>query len=97
MAATSRSQLLDDNKLLTLPSGERLALPPNVRVVFEVVSLKYATMVQCCNKLSALPFLIASSTLQATVSRCGMVCFAEATVTQQMAVARYLKLVRLAQ
>eukprot|EP01116_Phalansterium_solitarium_P005286 TRINITY_DN1679_c0_g1_i1.p1 TRINITY_DN1679_c0_g1~~TRINITY_DN1679_c0_g1_i1.p1 ORF type:complete len:4594 (-),score=1709.56 TRINITY_DN1679_c0_g1_i1:318-14099(-) len=35
---------LDDNKLFTLPNGERLALPSNVRIVFEVQDLKYATM-----------------------------------------------------
>lgn len=38
------NSLLDDNKLLTLPNGERLAMPPNVRVFFEVQDLKYATM-----------------------------------------------------
>eukprot|EP01096_Ripella_sp_DP13-Kostka_P011830 TRINITY_DN484_c0_g1_i1.p1 TRINITY_DN484_c0_g1~~TRINITY_DN484_c0_g1_i1.p1 ORF type:complete len:4631 (+),score=2721.08 TRINITY_DN484_c0_g1_i1:206-14098(+) len=37
------NSLLDDNKLLTLPNGERLALPSNVRVVFEVENLRYAT------------------------------------------------------
>lgn len=36
--------MLDDNKLLTLPNGERLSLPPNVRVMFEVQDLKYATL-----------------------------------------------------
>ncbi len=36
--------LLDDNKLLTLPNGERLALPNNVRIFFEVQDLKYATL-----------------------------------------------------
>ena len=35
--------MLDDNKLLTLPNGERLNLPSNVRVMFEVEHLKYAT------------------------------------------------------
>jgi dynein heavy chain 1 len=35
--------VLDDNKLLTLPNGERLNLPPNVRIMFEVEHLKYAT------------------------------------------------------
>jgi dynein heavy chain 1 len=38
------NSVLDDNKLLTLPNGERLALPPNVRVMFEVQDLKYATL-----------------------------------------------------
>lgn len=36
--------VLDDNKLLTLPNGERLAFPPNVRILFEVETLKYATL-----------------------------------------------------
>ncbi|XP_075239024.1 cytoplasmic dynein 1 heavy chain 1-like isoform X4 [Convolutriloba macropyga] len=35
---------LDDNKLLTLPNGERLAVPPNVRIMFEVQDLKHATL-----------------------------------------------------
>ncbi|KAJ1884501.1 dynein heavy chain, partial [Kickxella alabastrina] len=38
------NSVLDDNRLLTLPNGERLALPPNVRVMFEVETLKYATL-----------------------------------------------------
>lgn len=37
------NSLLDDNKLLSLPSGERLALPENVRILFEVDSLRSAT------------------------------------------------------
>ena len=36
--------MLDDNKLLTLPNGERLSLPSNVRIMFEVENLKYATL-----------------------------------------------------
>ena len=35
--------MLDDNKLLTLPNGERLGIPPNVRIMFEVKDLKQAT------------------------------------------------------
>ena len=38
------NSVLDDNKLLTLPNGERLNLPPNVRILFEVQNLKYATL-----------------------------------------------------
>ena len=38
------NSVLDCNKLLTLPNGERLSLPPNVRIMFEVQDLKYATL-----------------------------------------------------
>ncbi|KAG0320600.1 hypothetical protein BGZ99_004425, partial [Dissophora globulifera] len=38
------NSVLDDNRLLTLPNGERLSLPPNVRIMFEVDTLKYATL-----------------------------------------------------
>ncbi|ORX39193.1 dynein heavy chain, N-terminal region 1-domain-containing protein [Kockovaella imperatae] len=38
------NSVLDDNKLLTLPNGERLNLPPNVRVMFEVEHLRFATL-----------------------------------------------------
>ena len=29
---------------MTLPNGERLAIPSNVRILFEVETLKYATL-----------------------------------------------------
>lgn len=67
--AESLNSVLDDNKLLTLPSGERIPLPPNLRFVFEVDSLANATL--------------------ATVSRCGMVCFSEETVTAAMILRQY--------
>ncbi|KAJ9053275.1 dynein heavy chain [Entomophthora muscae] len=38
------NSVLDDNRLLTLPNGERLGLPPNVRVMFEVEDLRQATL-----------------------------------------------------
>lgn len=42
--AENLNSVLDDNKLLTLPNGERLSIPPNVRIMFEVETLKYATL-----------------------------------------------------
>ena len=38
------NSVLDDNKLLTLPNGERLSIPSNVKIMFEVESLKFATL-----------------------------------------------------
>ncbi|XP_065175263.1 cytoplasmic dynein 1 heavy chain 1-like [Sycon ciliatum] len=38
------NSVLDDNKLLTLPNGERISIPPNVRIMFEVQDLKFATL-----------------------------------------------------
>ncbi|EAR94592.2 dynein heavy chain, cytoplasmic protein (macronuclear) [Tetrahymena thermophila SB210] len=42
--AENLNSVLDDNKLLTLPNGERISIPPNVRIMFEVETLKYATL-----------------------------------------------------
>lgn len=41
--AENLNSVLDDNKLLTLPSGERLEIPSNVRIILEVDSLAQAT------------------------------------------------------
>nr|CAB3240292.1 cytoplasmic dynein 1 heavy chain 1 [Phallusia mammillata] len=38
------NSVLDETKLLTLPNGERLALPTCLRIMFEVQDLKYATL-----------------------------------------------------
>eukprot|EP00586_Coscinodiscus_wailesii_P014222 CAMPEP_0172510176 /NCGR_PEP_ID=MMETSP1066-20121228/226876_1 /TAXON_ID=671091 /ORGANISM="Coscinodiscus wailesii, Strain CCMP2513" /LENGTH=4214 /DNA_ID=CAMNT_0013289037 /DNA_START=123 /DNA_END=12767 /DNA_ORIENTATION=+ len=41
--AENLNSVLDDNKLLTLPSGERLSIPSNLRIILEVDSLAHAT------------------------------------------------------
>jgi dynein heavy chain 1 len=41
--AENLNSVLDDNKILTLPSGERLNIPENVRLIFEVDNLLNAT------------------------------------------------------
>jgi len=38
------NSVLDDNKIFTLPNGERIGIPSNVKIIFEVESLKYATL-----------------------------------------------------
>lgn len=36
--------VLDDNKILTLPNGERLNIPDNLRIILEVDQLNHATL-----------------------------------------------------
>ncbi|CCE61379.1 hypothetical protein TPHA_0A03000 [Tetrapisispora phaffii CBS 4417] len=38
------NSVLDDNRLLTLPTGERLNIPSNVKILFETQDLIHATM-----------------------------------------------------
>ena len=39
----SMNSVLDDSKLLTLVNGDRIAIPPNVRLLFEVEELSQAS------------------------------------------------------
>ncbi|KAI8587105.1 dynein heavy chain and region D6 of dynein motor-domain-containing protein [Geranomyces variabilis] len=39
----SLNTVMDDNKMLTLASNERIPLKPNMRLIFEIGDLKYAT------------------------------------------------------
>ncbi|KAI5952826.1 DYN1 [Candida jiufengensis] len=41
--AENLNSVLDNNKVYTLPTGERLVLPPNVTIVFETNSSEYTT------------------------------------------------------
>lgn len=42
--AENLNSVLDDNKILTLPSGDRLKIPDNVRIMMEVDTLANATL-----------------------------------------------------
>jgi len=39
----SLNSVLDDNRLLTMPNGERIQFGPNVNFIFETHSLKFAS------------------------------------------------------
>ena len=39
----SMNSVMDDNRMLTLASNERIPLKPHMRMVFEIRNLKYAT------------------------------------------------------
>lgn len=39
----SMNSVMDDNRLLTLPSNERIRLLPHMKMIFEIRDLKYAT------------------------------------------------------
>jgi dynein heavy chain len=39
----SMNTVMDENKMLFLTNGERIAIPPNMRLIFEVPDLNSAT------------------------------------------------------
>lgn len=41
--AETINSVLDDNKILTLPNGERIPFPPTIQLVFETDTLRFAT------------------------------------------------------
>ena len=94
------NSVLDDNKLLTLPNGERLNLPPNVRA-------KTSAILPYHSGLYLLPFSCSSFQLRvmfevqdlkfatlATVSRCGMVWFSEDVLSLDMIFDNFLSRLR---
>lgn len=74
--------LLDDNRLLTLPNGERIPLKDNTRILFEIDSLNHATpaTVSRCGSFNE-PFLLMIA---------GMVYFTAEVVTPQMVLQSFL-------
>ena len=50
----SMNSVMDDSRLLTLPSNERIRLLPHMKMIFEIRDLKYATPVSCPRVVYAL-------------------------------------------
>ena len=72
--AEGLNSVLDDNKVLTLPSGEQLPLPRHVRIIFETDAPRAATL--------------------ATVSRAGMIAFADSTLPRGASLSVFLRTLR---
>ena len=66
------NSVLDDNKLLTLPNGERIVLPSNVRIIFEVQDLQFATLatVSRCGMVWFSPNIVTPSLILARYLAC---------------------------
>ncbi|MFN9898735.1 MAG: AAA family ATPase, partial [bacterium] len=66
------NSVLDDNKLLTLPNGERIVLPNNVRIIFEVQDLQFATLatVSRCGMVWFSPNIVTPSLILARYLAC---------------------------
>lgn len=94
------NSVLDDNKLLTLPNGERLSLPPNVRIMFEVIcrnallDLIFLELLICMEVIFYLQVQDLKYATLATVSRCGMVWFSEDVLSTEMIFENYLARLR---
>lgn len=48
----SMNSVMDDSRLLTLPSNERIRLLPHMKMIFEIRDLKYATPVRLTERRS---------------------------------------------
>ncbi|SCU87646.1 LADA_0E05314g1_1 [Lachancea dasiensis] len=77
--AEAINSVLDDNKLLTLPNGERLDVPLNLSIIFEVENLQGgtpATISRCAvltlNQFTATPAELLKSFLTSTLSQMGI-------------------------
>lgn len=55
----SMNSVMDDSRLLTLPSNERIRLLPHMKMIFEIRDLKYATPVGAWQKCACVvPMLL---------------------------------------
>lgn len=69
--AENLNSVLDDNRVLTLPTGERLALPDHVKILIETTSVERATLasVSRCGMIWFSPELISTSARWCTTLR----------------------------
>lgn len=100
------NSVLDDNKLLTLPNGERLSLPPNVRKHLNSSTVIFLLRVHLCDDddddisavITQVRIMFEVQDLKyatlATVSRCGMVWFSEDVLSTDMIFNNFLARLR---
>jgi dynein heavy chain 1 len=82
--AENLNSVLDDNKLLTLPNGERLALTPNIRIMSVLAALRAVWIVAHLRLRCRFEAKDLNYATPATVSRCGMVWFSDDVVSPKM-------------
>lgn len=85
---------LDDNKLMTLPTGERLEIPDNLRIVFETHNLEQATpatITRCALVLFTEPLCSSFENFKCLVESCFIMLESQSRISSSV-LDRYRKL-----
>lgn len=70
----SMNSVMDDSRLLTLPSNERIRLLPHMKMIFEIRDLKYATPVSYVQQVAHGVFAAMQVLLVSCLPACGSTC-----------------------